>query len=88
MRDEMVHVTLYTSKQCPLCEDAEHLLNMLTYDWDFQLNIVDIYEDDALLERYQLMIPVVVINEEEVDFGQVSKEKVEAYLKQIGAKTK
>ncbi len=78
----VVKVQFFTKDNCPLCEDAELLMNMLQREWGFEMEVYDIYKDDTLLEKYQLMIPVVVVNGVEVDFGQVSKEKIENYLRQ------
>ncbi len=77
----MIEVTLLIKKDCLLCDEAEALLQVLKAEWNFHLTKIDIYEDDALLEKYHLMIPVVLIDGEEVDYGQISKEKVESYLK-------
>lgn len=64
-------VKLYTRKQCPLCDDAKALLLMLQHEFDFSLEEVDIYQNDALLEKYQIMIPVVEIDGDEVDYGVI-----------------
>ncbi|PAM94538.1 hypothetical protein B4N84_12130 [Flavobacterium sp. IR1] len=48
---------------------------------------MDIYKDDELLLNYQLMIPVAAVQTEEgieeIDYGQLSKEKIRKRLLQI-----
>jgi glutaredoxin len=68
-----VEIIMYTKKGCPLCEKAKTVLVELQQEFPFELQEIDIYEDDALLERYQLMIPVVVMNGKEAAFGQIRK---------------
>ncbi|MBA2875729.1 glutaredoxin family protein [Thermaerobacillus caldiproteolyticus] len=67
-------VNLYSKVDCPLCEKAKAVLQELQKEYDFQINEIDVYSDDALLEKYQLMIPVVEIDGEEIDYGMIQKE--------------
>ncbi|MCM3760615.1 glutaredoxin family protein [Alkalihalobacillus oceani] len=75
-----MEVELLSKTECPLCDKAVAVLEELKRDIPFTLTIIDIYQDDQLLEEYQIMIPVVRIGTEEVDFGQISKEKVRKRL--------
>ncbi|WP_078414247.1 glutaredoxin family protein [Priestia abyssalis] len=75
-----MNVIMYTKTGCPLCEKAKQVLVELQGEYPFQLQEVDIYEDDALLEKYQLMIPVVEIDGEEVAFGQIRKVEIRKRL--------
>ena len=49
----------YTTLGCHLCEDALLLLHEANLAHPFELNSVEISEDDQLLERYGIRIPVV-----------------------------
>lgn len=40
-------------------------------EFTFQLEEIDIYEDDQLLEAYQLMIPVIEVDEKQVTYGNI-----------------
>lgn len=64
---------LYTRKQCPLCDKAKMVLIDLQAVYSFTLEEVDIAEDDFLTEQYGLMIPVVELNGEELQYGQIDK---------------
>ena len=76
----MIEVQLLSKIDCPLCDKALAVLEQLKDEAPFRITVIDIYQDDSLLEKYQLMIPVVVIDGEEVDFGQISKDKVRQRL--------
>jgi glutaredoxin len=79
----MLEVTVMSKIDCPLCDKALDKLKPLKNEFDFTITIKDIYKDDVLLEKYQIMIPVILINDEEVDFGQISKEKVRKRLLEL-----
>lgn len=66
-------VKLYTRKGCHLCENAEAIVMELQEKWNFQYKEEDIDRSDELTEKYGLMIPVVEIDGEEVQFGQIDK---------------
>jgi len=63
---EMKKIIFYTKENCLLCDEALELVQMTQTIQPFELEIKDIYEDDKLLEKYQLMIPVIKINETEL----------------------
>ncbi|NUK29711.1 glutaredoxin family protein [Parageobacillus sp. VR-IP] len=73
-------INLYSKTNCPLCDKAKQVLQELQNEFPFQINEIDIYQDDMLLEKYQLMIPVVEIDGEEVDFGMVQKDVIRKRL--------
>jgi glutaredoxin len=69
-------VTFYTRKGCHLCEDAKQSLLELKSHWNFTLEELDIEQSDELTELYGLMIPVVLIDGEEVGFGNIDKNEI------------
>ncbi|GGJ64615.1 glutaredoxin [Anoxybacillus voinovskiensis] len=73
-------VTLYSKIDCPLCEKAKAVLQELQQEYGFEINEIDIYKDDALLEKYQLMIPVVEVDGEELAYGRIHKEFIRKRL--------
>jgi glutaredoxin len=66
-------IKLYTRNRCHLCENAKAIILDLKEKWDFQYIEVDIDASDELTEKYGLMIPVVEIDGEAVQFGQIDK---------------
>lgn len=66
-------LTLYTRKQCHLCEQAKQAIMELSNEYSFTMEEIDIDQSDELTEKYGLMIPVLLINEKEAVFGQINK---------------
>lgn len=65
----MTHLTLYTTLGCHLCERLEALLDVL-HGGEYRLHKVEISEDEALMQRYGVRIPVLVDETgEELDPG-------------------
>lgn len=56
----MKQLLLYGTSACHLCELAEQLLaNLLASGHDWQIELIDISDDDDLLTRYGELIPVL-----------------------------
>ena len=66
-------LTLYTRNGCHLCEKAKEIITALREEFDFDYKECDIVLSDEWTEKYGLMIPVVSLNEKEVQFGQLDK---------------
>lgn len=66
-------VKFYTRNGCPLCDKGKKAIMELKEQWNFQYEEYDIDQSDDLTERYGLMIPVVEIDGEEVQFGIIDK---------------
>ena len=75
-----IQINLYTRTVCPLCDKAKKQLMELASEFQIEIHEIDIYKDDNLLEKYQLMIPVIEIDGEEVDYGMINKETVRSFL--------
>ncbi|MEI4830000.1 MULTISPECIES: glutaredoxin family protein [Bacillus] len=71
-----MEVILYTKEECGLCQKAKKLLQELKTEYVFDLKEINIYEDEQLLEKYHLMIPVVEIEGEEVEYGIIHKDVI------------
>lgn len=52
-------VTLYGTSACHLCEVAQDLLRATLSPEFFEINLVDIADNDSLIERYGVRIPVL-----------------------------
>jgi len=61
-------VLFYTKENCPLCEEAKMLLELFCDDFEQR----DIHDCDEWLLAYQLMIPVIVIDDEELYGGRIN----------------
>ncbi|CAG9612426.1 hypothetical protein BACCIP111899_01602 [Bacillus rhizoplanae] len=71
-----MEVILYTKEECGLCQKAKQLLQELKTEYVFDLKEINIYEDEQLLEKYHLMIPIVEIEGEEVEYGIIHKDVI------------
>jgi glutaredoxin len=78
----MLTMKLYTRKKCPLCDKAKAILVDLQSNYDFSLKEVDIEKEDFLTEQYGLMIPVVELNGEEIQYGQIDKSFISKRLQE------
>ncbi|WP_174614236.1 glutaredoxin family protein [Virgibacillus ihumii] len=78
----MRKLIFYTKENCPLCENAEVLLDLLRSEYLFELEERDIYTNDAWLEEYQLAIPVVQINDITLVCEQINYESLEKALQE------
>ncbi|TXC91065.1 glutaredoxin family protein [Metabacillus litoralis] len=76
----MKKVIFYSKENCPLCDKGLGVLKEVQKEISFQYEVVDIYKDDALLELYQIMIPVVKIDEEIVSYGILDKDVIRKRL--------
>ncbi|WP_394234629.1 glutaredoxin family protein [Niallia oryzisoli] len=69
----MTTVTLFTRNGCHLCEMAKEIIVELKEEFGFDYEECDIEERDEWTEAYGLMIPVVLIDGKEVQYGQIDK---------------
>jgi glutaredoxin len=65
-------VTFYTKENCPLCEKGLKTLEKVQLETPLEIEVIDIYKDEELLEKYQIKIPVITVGEEEIDCGIIS----------------
>ena len=54
-----MRVFFYTKAGCPLCEEAEELLEEARDRVTFEVEKIDIYRNDALFQRYRYRVPVI-----------------------------
>jgi glutaredoxin len=55
----MVKLTLYSKKDCRLCDIAKEKLQFLQNELSFTFEEFDIEKDSAVFEKYKYLIPVV-----------------------------
>ncbi|MFJ7827623.1 glutaredoxin family protein [Psychrobacillus sp. NPDC096623] len=64
-------INFYTRPGCHLCDDARLMLKLVREDVEFEINEINIEEDDAFHEKYMLMIPVIELEDKIIQYGQV-----------------
>jgi uncharacterized membrane protein/glutaredoxin len=72
----MYRVVLYTKEDCPLCDEAEALLQRLQGEYQFTVETVDIASDGDLFQRYQYTVPVVVVGDGLTVAAPVTEERL------------
>jgi len=55
----MIELTLYTTAGCHLRDLAEAILHAISKQYNISIIYTEIGDDDALVERYGIRIPVV-----------------------------
>ena len=75
-----MNVTLYTKAGCHLCEEAEDALRRLRKFIQFELNLVYIEYEAALLERFGNRVPVVYVDGREVASAPIDEGALRAAM--------
>ncbi|MDQ0430291.1 MULTISPECIES: glutaredoxin family protein [Caryophanaceae] len=63
--------TLYTRSNCPLCDEAKLMIELVNEDFPLPYKEVDIESDEALHEKYMLMIPVLERDDKVLLYGNI-----------------
>ena len=64
-------VTYYSRANCGLCVEGLRTLKLVQEDVGFDIKIIDIEEDEAIHEKYMLIIPVVEKEGRIIQYGQL-----------------
>ena len=64
-------VQLYSRSNCPLCEEARLMLELVKEDINLDIEEINIEEDDELHEKYLLRIPVIESGGEIIQEGRI-----------------
>ncbi|MCV6614705.1 MAG: glutaredoxin family protein [Cellvibrionaceae bacterium] len=79
---EAVHLILYTTAGCHLCEQAKAVMWPLLECWGLGLEELDIADSEDLVERYGTRIPVIRLNKQSAELGwPFDGETLERYLR-------
>ncbi|GEL76584.1 glutaredoxin family protein [Tenuibacillus multivorans] len=75
-------MTFYTKPNCKLCDDAKALLETYQLMYSFDIEEHNIEEDDELLEKYFLTIPVIKYHDQEINAEELNPETLDTFLKE------
>ncbi len=64
-------VHYYTRKNCGLCDEGKLMLTLAQEDFGFEIEERDIDTSDEWTEKYGLMIPVIEVDGEIVQAGNI-----------------
>jgi len=77
----MIELTLYTTAGCHLCELAEAILQTIDKQYNTTIIHTEIGDDDNLVKRYGLRIPVVKLPDDTEIGWPFELEDIESQLK-------
>ena len=61
----------YSRANCELCVDGLRTLKLVQEDLAFEIEVIDIETDEAIHEKYMLMIPVVEKEGQILQYGKI-----------------
>lgn len=77
----MLNITIYSKKNCHLCDIAKVTLLKLQKEFSFSLIEVDIEKDKEIFEKYKYLIPVLEIDGEKIFTYKVNEAELKTILK-------
>jgi len=76
-----MHIIFYTKEICSLCDEAEALLSAFGAEFPHSLEKRYIHDKDEWLEKYQLLIPIIEINGEQLNCEEINYDSIEKFLR-------
>ena len=73
-------VTVYSRKGCHLCDDAYTTLQSMQAELNFDLEVIDIDQNQELVNLYSDQVPVIHIDGQHHDFYKVDPERFRSSL--------
>ena len=80
----MIRVRLMERPECGLCEESVAALRRVSRRTPVDVERVDVTRDPALLERYVVRVPVLVVGDSEFDAGGVGDAAIARWLAEVG----
>jgi glutaredoxin len=77
----MLNVTIYSKKDCHLCDIAKETLLKVQQELPFSLNEIDIEKDKTAFEKYKYLIPVIEIDGEKAFNCKMDENEFKKILK-------
>ncbi len=77
----MLNVTIYSKKDCHLCDIAKETLLKVQQELPFTLNEIDIEKDRTAFEKYKYLIPVIEIDGKKAFNYKVDENEFKKLLK-------
>jgi len=77
----MVKVTLYSKKDCHLCEIAREKLREIQKEFPFSIIEIDIEKNHEAFEKYKYLIPVIEIDGKRVFTYSINENELKNILR-------
>jgi hypothetical protein len=78
-----IDIVFYTKPDCPLCEDAESLLEVAGHHWPLAIRRVNILTDRTVYELYWNRIPVLEGVDGVTLEPPITRELLSAFLRRL-----
>jgi len=78
----MLNITIYSKKECHLCDIAKEELEAIRREFDFSIKEINIEKDTIAFEKFKHLIPVVEVDGKIISTGKVDGKKIKDILKQ------
>lgn len=79
----MIRVRLMERPDCGLCEEALSALRRLSRRMRLDIERVDVTRESALLDRYVVRVPVLVVGDEELDVAGIDEAAIGRWLDEV-----
>jgi glutaredoxin len=76
----MAIVTIYSKKECHLCDIAKEELEAMRCDFEISIKEVDIEKDKIGFEKYKYLIPVIEVDGKIISTYKVDIKKMKSLL--------
>jgi len=80
----VIRVRLMERPDCGLCEESLAGLRRLSRAKRLDIERVDVTRDPALLDRYVVRVPVLVVGDAELDVAGIDEAAVDRWLDEVG----
>lgn len=81
----MIRVRVLARPDCQLCDEAIATLRRLSRRTPLDIERVDVTRDVALLDRYVVRVPVLVVGDAELEAAGIPDAAIERWLDEVGA---
>ncbi|SFG64900.1 acetyl-CoA C-acetyltransferase [Halobacillus alkaliphilus] len=76
----MNEIILYTKQRCPLCEEVRSLVDLLSGEYQIEVEEIDIEQNEELMSKYLYEVPVLEVNGDELDYRSITYTSIEERL--------
>ena len=85
--NEIPIVKLFTSPSCTLCDEVLFQLEQLRHSHHFNINIINIKENQLWKRKYQYDIPVIHVNDQFLSKHSLDLKLLQARLEEVSIST-
>ena len=81
----MIRVRVLARPDCGLCDEAVAALRRLSRRTPLDIERVDVTRDVALLDRYVVRVPVLLVGDAELEVAGIPDAAIERWLDEVSA---